>query len=102
VNTTERNVAAVRTAYVTGLDEFEAAARDLRRLLVLCLDALPTLRDHVEAGRPASILPSEMADTFAARPSRAEIVDVLDDLERARRHARWALVSLLVSEGIPR
>ena len=99
---TESGVAAVRTAYVRGLDDFEGAARDLRQLLDLCLDALPPLREHIQAGRPASTLPSEAADAFAARPSRVEIAKVLDDLERARRQARWALVNLLVSEGMSR
>jgi HAMP domain-containing protein len=102
VTTTEHSVATVRTAYVTGLDDFEAAARELRQLLDRCLDAIPTLRDHVQAGRPAHTLPSEIADAFAARPSRAEVADALDNLERARRHARWALVTLLVSEGMSR
>jgi len=86
----------LRHDYLVALDEWEVAARQMRRAIDDSSAALSVLRRHVEDGGSIGEVPT----IVAAQPLRSEMSSAIDQLERSRHAAQRVLFTLLVEDGM--
>jgi DNA-directed RNA polymerase specialized sigma subunit len=86
----------LRDGYLAALDDFEDAARTMRRAIDDASASLSILRRHVGGGGSMS----DIATLVEAQPRRAELSSAIDRLERTRHTAQRLLFRSLVAENM--